>query len=48
MDLREEALEVVFFDIAAVVHFLRKVPWTVPDFTIEHYHDGLAALHAEI
>ena len=27
------ALRVEFFDVAAVVHFLRKVPWTVPGFT---------------
>ncbi len=48
LDLREESLEVAFFDIGAVVHFLRKVPWTVPDFTVERYHDRLADLHAEI
>jgi hypothetical protein len=30
IDLRQESLETVFFDIAAVVHFLRKVPWAVP------------------
>jgi SAM-dependent methyltransferase len=48
VDLREEALEVAFFDIGAVVHFLRKVPWTVPDFTVERYHERLADLHSEI
>jgi SAM-dependent methyltransferase len=45
VDLREESLEVVFFDIGAVVHFLRKVLWTVPDFSVERYHDQLQALH---
>jgi len=48
VDLREQALEVSFFDIGAVVHFLRKVPWTVPDFSVERYRDRLADLHAEI
>jgi SAM-dependent methyltransferase len=48
VDLREEALEVAFYDVGAVVHFLRKVPWTVPDFTVERYRDRLADLHAEI
>jgi len=48
VDLRVEALEVAFFDIGAVVHFLRKVPWTVPDFSVERYGDRLAALHSEI
>lgn len=45
VDLREESLEVAFFDIGAVVHFLRKVLWTVPDFSVECYHDELQALH---
>jgi SAM-dependent methyltransferase len=48
VDFREETLEVAFFDIGAVVHFLRKVPWTVSDFTVERYYDRLADLHAEI
>ena len=30
VDLRECSLRVEFFDIGAVVHFLRKVHWTVP------------------
>ncbi len=44
-DLRRATLRVEFFDVAAVVHFLRKVPWTVPGFTVERYRDRLAALH---
>jgi SAM-dependent methyltransferase len=47
-DLRQESLETVFFDVAAVVHFLRKVPWTVPDFTIDRYRDRLGELHGQI
>ena len=30
VDLREQTLRVTFTDIGAVVHFLRKVLWTVP------------------
>ncbi|MFG3046812.1 methyltransferase domain-containing protein [Streptomyces sp. NPDC048241] len=37
-----------FHDIAAVVHFLRKVIWMVPDFTVETYEDQLRALHERI
>lgn len=44
-DLREATLRVEFFDIGAVVHFLRKVIWTVPDFSVERYRDRLLALH---
>jgi SAM-dependent methyltransferase len=48
VDLRQEALRVEFNDVASVVYFLRKVVWTVPDFTVEGYRDELASLHAQI
>jgi len=37
-----------FDDVAAVVVFLRKVIWIVPDFTVSRYRGRLAALHARI
>ncbi|MGA1836121.1 class I SAM-dependent methyltransferase [Herbiconiux sp. 11R-BC] len=43
-----ESTRVEFFDIGAVVHFLRKVLWTVPGFTVERYRDRLLALHERI
>ena len=48
VDLREETTRVEFFDIAAVVHFLRKVVWTVPDFTVDRYREPLAVVHERI
>jgi SAM-dependent methyltransferase len=42
------ALRVEFFDVAAVVHFLRKVLWTVPGFSPEAYDTELRRLHALI
>ncbi|MFF3665588.1 class I SAM-dependent methyltransferase [Microtetraspora malaysiensis] len=45
VDLRQEALRMEFYDIAAVVHFLRKVIWIVPGFTVDAYRDRLAELH---
>lgn len=48
LDAREETLPVVFYDIAAVVYFLRKVMWTVPDFSVERYRDRLRLLHEQI
>jgi len=47
-DLREQALRAEFFDVGAVVYFLRKVFWTVPGFTVERYRDRLARLHEQI
>jgi SAM-dependent methyltransferase len=48
VDLRAEALRMEFFDVAAVVYFLRKVLWTVPGFTAGAYRPRLAALHEQI
>lgn len=47
-DLRDESLRMEFFDIGAIVHFLRKVIWIVPGFTVERYGSRLAELHAHI
>ena len=47
-DLREQALRVEFYDVGAVVHFLRKVLWTVPGFTVQGYLDQLAEMHERI
>ncbi|MET7291934.1 methyltransferase domain-containing protein [Streptomyces griseoloalbus] len=48
VDLRAERLRVEFYDIAAVVHFLRKVIWIIPDFTVEAYLPQLRALQERI
>ena len=48
VDFREESPKVEFFDLASVVVFLRKVVWTVPDFTVERYRDRLRELHERI
>lgn len=46
--MRMERLRMQFFDVGAVVYFLRKVVWTVPDFTIERYCDRLRDLDEQI
>lgn len=48
VNLRQESLRAVFNDVGAVVHFLRKVIWTVPDFTVDRYRDRLLRLHDRI
>ncbi len=48
VELRAERLRMEFFDIAAVVHFLRKVIWMVPGFTVEAYRERLRELHERI
>ncbi|WP_216214026.1 class I SAM-dependent methyltransferase [Amycolatopsis aidingensis] len=48
LDLRTESLRAEFHDIGAVVYFLRKVPWTVPGFSVERDRERLAELHERI
>ncbi|MEV6447619.1 methyltransferase domain-containing protein [Amycolatopsis sp. NPDC051716] len=48
VDLRSESLRTEFFDIGAVVYFLRKVIWMVPGFTVEQYRGKLRELHEKI
>ncbi|MEY9848810.1 class I SAM-dependent methyltransferase [Streptacidiphilus sp. MAP5-3] len=48
VDLRAERLRMEFFDVGAVVHFLRKVVWIVPGFTVDAYRDRLRELDALI
>jgi SAM-dependent methyltransferase len=48
VELREQALRVEFFDVAAVVYFLKKVLWTVPGFTVAGYAEPLARMYEHI
>ena len=48
IDLRTADLKMEFFDVGAMVYFLRKVIWFVPDFTVEKYRGRLEALHERI
>ncbi|MFC8932003.1 methyltransferase domain-containing protein [Rhodococcus sp. NPDC057135] len=48
VDLRFERLRMEFFDIGAVVYFLRKVIWMVPGFTVALYRDRLRELDTQI
>ncbi|GIJ44263.1 methyltransferase type 11 [Virgisporangium aliadipatigenens] len=46
--LEAESLRMQFFDVAAVIAFLRKVIWIVPGFTVEKYREPLRRLHGRI
>jgi hypothetical protein len=48
VDLGQATLRTEFHDVGAVVHFLRKVIWIVPGFTVDRYRTRLAALHDQI
>jgi SAM-dependent methyltransferase len=48
VDMRAERLRQEYNDIGAVIYFLRKVIWMVPDFTVERYRQRLQELHERI
>ena len=48
VDLQSCALRVEFYDVAAIVYFLRKVHWTVPDFSVPKYDRQLRDVHDHI
>jgi hypothetical protein len=45
---RNQRLQLEFFDVGAVVFFLRKVVWTVPGFAVDRYRARLMELHDQI
>jgi SAM-dependent methyltransferase len=45
---QNERLRLEFFDVGAMVFFLRKVIWTVPDFTVDRFRGRLRAMHDQI
>jgi len=47
-DAQEESLLVEFYDVGAVVYFLRKVIWTVPDFTTDKFRRRLKSMYDHI
>jgi SAM-dependent methyltransferase len=46
--LEVERPRTVFFDVGAVVYFLRLVPWIVPGFSVAGYREPLRELHRKI
>jgi SAM-dependent methyltransferase len=48
LQCRNERLGLAFFDVGAMVYFLRKVVWTVPGFSVDRYLPQLLDLHRRI
>jgi SAM-dependent methyltransferase len=44
----EDFLYYRFFDIGAIVYYLKAIPWTIEDFTVEKYQEKLWELHLQI
>ncbi|MED2788043.1 methyltransferase domain-containing protein [Bacillus thuringiensis] len=37
-----------FYDIGAIVYYLKAIPWQIPDFTVERYYEDLYRIHESI
>ncbi|MFN2143287.1 MAG: class I SAM-dependent methyltransferase [Candidatus Promineifilaceae bacterium] len=44
----EALLDSIFYDIGAVVFYLKIIEWQIPDFSPERYHERLLAMHRHI
>ena len=47
-DLQTERPRTEFYDVGAIVYFLRLVVWIVPGFSVGRYRDQLERLHEQI
>jgi SAM-dependent methyltransferase len=48
LDRREATVPTRFFDIGALVYYLKAIPWQLPDFTVARFRDALLGLHTRI
>jgi hypothetical protein len=46
---RHEAFPISrFFDVGAIVYYLKAIPWEIPDFSVDRYFEQLVDIHARI
>ncbi len=45
---REAAAPTRFYDIGALVYYLKAIPWQIPDFSVDRYRDALLRLRERI
>jgi len=37
-----------FYDVGALIYYLKAIPWQIPDFTVPKYYDKLVQIHHHI
>ena len=42
---QEEFYSTRYYDVGAIVYYLKAIPWTIPDFSVEKYFDRLVEIH---
>lgn len=48
LDQKEEEGYTRFFDIGAIVYYLKAIEWQIPDFSVDRYADALVSLHHDL
>lgn len=48
VEQREDHPITRFYDVGAIVYYLKAVPWQIPDFSVEKYFDKLEEIHKNI
>lgn len=48
LEQKEEMGFTRYYDIGAVIYYVKAIEWQIPDFTVERYADRLLALHERI
>lgn len=38
---KEDKVKTRFYDIGAIIYYLKAIPWQIPDFSVANYHDRL-------
>lgn len=44
----EQFLSQRFYDVGALVYYLKAIPWQIPDFEVEKYREELYGIHQHI
>ncbi len=48
LEQREEFPITRYFDVGAIVYYLKAIPWEIPDFSVDAYFSKLMAIHRRI
>jgi SAM-dependent methyltransferase len=48
VEQKEDRPVMRFFDVGAIVYYLKAIPWQIPDFSVEGYFDKLVEIHNHI
>ncbi|CAI2194146.1 12033_t:CDS:2 [Funneliformis geosporum] len=48
LEKQEAFIETKFYDVGAIVYYLKAIPWQVEDFSVEKYSEQLVNLHHKI